>query len=380
MTLKTMELKLASLNVRSIKSTARCVNALQYLAKVKADVIFLQECGLPHLRCYRWWSRWWPHGLTVWSGGNDCRASGLGILLRGGNFAITGVREVVGGRLLVVDVMYRGSPLRLINVYASPTQSERLAVLQQLPVLLAMSRQLVLAGDFNCIIDAAGRSGSADSRLDSTSKFLMEMVKDAKLRDAFSDPAGGSQPRFTWSRSDGLARSRIDFVFTTKAVTVRHIDLTPVFFSDHCLLQASCHLQAGRGMWKLNMKLLTPENIEELKRDYACWRTVKPLFDSPTLWWEATKENIKRFFIISSSISFFFHKVHRGSSVMNSLREEDGSVTSLQTDMLRICTSIIQHHLPELPVLDHGGLGGQQAGESGPTTDPRGADWLHPFL
>eukprot|EP00061_Rhincodon_typus_P017129 g45688.t1 len=52
------------------------------------------------------------------------------------------------------------------------------------------------------------------------------------------------------------------------------------FFSDYCLLLANCHLldnqRAGKGMWKLNGKHLTPENIEELKRDNTRWRTMKP--------------------------------------------------------------------------------------------------------
>ncbi|XP_060706684.1 H-2 class II histocompatibility antigen, A-U alpha chain-like [Hemiscyllium ocellatum] len=46
-----------------------------------------------------------------------------------------------------------------------------------------------------------------------------------------------------------------------------------MFFSDHCLRLADCHLQdeqqAGKGTWKLNNKLLTPGSIEKLKRDYA---------------------------------------------------------------------------------------------------------------
>eukprot|EP00061_Rhincodon_typus_P010841 g35429.t1 len=52
-------------------------------------------------------------------------------------------------------------------------------------------------------------------------------------------------------------------------------------------------------MWKLNVKVLTSENIEELKRDHTrTWRTMKSLFESPADWWEAVKGNIKRFFIL----------------------------------------------------------------------------------
>ncbi|GCC26957.1 hypothetical protein chiPu_0005377 [Chiloscyllium punctatum] len=129
---------------------------MAFLANVKADVLFLQECGIPHLSSYRRWSSLWAHGPSVWSGGNDSRAFGLAILLQGGNFTISEVKEVVDRRLLIANVMYRNAPLRLINVYAPVGKSERMAVLQQLPLLLATSRPVILAGDFNCIIDADG--------------------------------------------------------------------------------------------------------------------------------------------------------------------------------------------------------------------------------
>ncbi|XP_048386687.1 nephrocan-like [Stegostoma tigrinum] len=51
-------------------------------------------------------------------------------------------------------------------------------------------------------------------------------------------------------------------------------------------------------MWKLSVKQLTPENVEEFKRDNKGWRTVKPLFESPTNGWETVKEKIMKFFIL----------------------------------------------------------------------------------
>eukprot|EP00061_Rhincodon_typus_P015410 g43063.t1 len=83
----------------------------------------------------------------------------------------------------------------------------------------------------------------------------------------------------------------------TLAFSVRSTIVKLVFFSDHCLLLADCHLQndqrAGKGTWKLDVKLLTPENIDELKRYYTGWKTVKPLFESPVDWWKTVKGNIK---------------------------------------------------------------------------------------
>eukprot|EP00061_Rhincodon_typus_P000329 g11335.t1 len=102
-----------------------------------------------------------------------------------------------------------------------------------------MSRPVILAGDFSCIIDADGRSSvgiaGGCSKLDVTSRFLIDTVKDAKLLDVFSTPADGAQRRCTWSRPHGSIHSRIDFLFMSRAFSVRSTGVEPVFFSDHCL-------------------------------------------------------------------------------------------------------------------------------------------------
>eukprot|EP00061_Rhincodon_typus_P012682 g38573.t1 len=163
---------------------------------------------------------------------------------------------------------------------------------------------------------------------------------------------------------------RIDFLFVFHVLSVRSTVIKLVLFSDHCLLLANCHLQrTGKGMLKLNVKQLTSEHIEELKRDYTGWRTMKPLSESPADWWETVKGNIRMFstlkgttvidvtedlqemnsqqasvfvsdaskIIFRSRIHtveqecevcshFFIQKVHRESSVHSSLKEEDGPV------------------------------------------------------
>eukprot|EP00061_Rhincodon_typus_P013475 g39869.t1 len=50
------------------------------------------------------------------------------------------------------------------------------------------------------------------------------------------------------------------FLFVSQVFSVRSTDVKLVFFCDHSLLLANCHLQddqpAGKGTWKLNVKLL----------------------------------------------------------------------------------------------------------------------------
>ncbi|XP_059834809.1 small ribosomal subunit protein uS5-like [Hypanus sabinus] len=78
-------------------------------------------------------------------------------------------------------------------------------------------------------------------------------------------------------------------------------------------------------MWKLNVKLLTPENIEELEKEYTGWRNLKSFFDSPVHWWEATKENIKRFFIRKG-----IQKARQGQGELRKLQTELQQLLLLQ--------------------------------------------------
>eukprot|EP00061_Rhincodon_typus_P016691 g45041.t1 len=95
------------------------------------------------------------------------------------------------------------------NIQPLGTMGQQLAILRQLPLLLAMSRLIILAGDFNCIIDMDRQSRGTDSDVDSTSGFLMETVKVAKLHDIFSTLAIRAQHRYTRSWPDGSIHSRI---------------------------------------------------------------------------------------------------------------------------------------------------------------------------
>eukprot|EP00061_Rhincodon_typus_P001679 g15431.t1 len=118
-------------------------------------------------------------------------------------------------------------------------------------------------------------------------RSLMETVKVAKLDDVFSPPLQMERTIDITSCAKWVYPLSDRFPMCVPHVLSQiHRQIKPVVFSDHCLLLAGCHLQdnqrASKGTRKLNVKPLTRENIEELKRDYTGWRAVKPLFQSPS--------------------------------------------------------------------------------------------------
>eukprot|EP00061_Rhincodon_typus_P016841 g45265.t1 len=144
------------------------------------------------------------------------------------------------------------------------------------------------------------------------------------------------QCRYTWVWPDSFIYSRIDFLFALCTFSVRSANIKLVF-SDYCLLLADRHLQEdqwpGKDMWKLYVKLLTPEIIEELKRDYREGeRETGKMVQTP----EKHADPISAADDGGVDVTEDLQKAHKQSSVLSSLNEDDGLVTSSQSDILRI--------------------------------------------
>ncbi|KAM9316078.1 uncharacterized protein PAF06_007036 [Gastrophryne carolinensis] len=289
-----------TINVRSIGSASRRNRVLAFLASQQAEIFMLQECSLPFSKHYRHLCAQWTHGPSYWSGGGENRNVGVAILIRGNRFTVDSVQELVCGRLLLVDGSWAGEPIRLINVYAPVEKNERMEFFHTLRPYLATTRAVVLAGDFNCPLEQDGRSTNSSAKLDKTSKLLREMVNEASLKDAAGAKGTGSA-NYTWSRSDGSVCSRIDFVFTSRAVRQKSSSLVPCFFSDHRAVYFQGELgngfPPGPGSWKLNCTLLENEKLMgELKEEYVLWREQQRYFNSFGEWWEYVKVKFRSFF------------------------------------------------------------------------------------
>ncbi|KAJ1149787.1 hypothetical protein NDU88_002592 [Pleurodeles waltl] len=136
----------------------------------------MQECGIPYTQSYSQLERQWTHGPSFWSGGNNCKSSGVAILIKGRHFTINRVTEQVNGRVLVVDGSWSG--------------------------------------------------------MDVTSRLLVEMTGEASLRDVVGS-MGPNARNYSWSKPDGSVRSRIDFLFTSPTVKPGRSSMVAVHFPDH---------------------------------------------------------------------------------------------------------------------------------------------------
>ena len=160
------------------------------------------------------------------------------------------------GKLVVLDVnSSEGGAFRLVAAYA-PTGAGRPAFFRRLEDFLGTSRSLVLAGDWNAILDARwDYEGMADRR--GGCKSLTNMLSRFQLTDRFRLDYP-TAPMWTWANSSGSARSYLDRIFCRLAdrdsIGCPHFKV--VGYSDHkfviCMVDIDRLHRQGPGYWKLN--------------------------------------------------------------------------------------------------------------------------------
>ncbi|KAJ1149797.1 hypothetical protein NDU88_002602 [Pleurodeles waltl] len=239
-----MAISLFTLNVRNIKSQVMRVGTLSFLATQDRDICFLQKCEIPYAQLYSQLAWQWTHRPSLSSGGNDCKSSGVAILIKGRHFTTNRVTEQVNGRVLVVYGSWSG-------MYV-------------------------------------------------TSKLLMEMICERSLQDVIGR-MGLNARNVSWSRSDISVCSRIDFLFTSPTVKSGQSSMVAIHYLDHRPVSFEGELTgkfpAGPGSWKLNCLLLeNKELVANLRVAYVEWRDMRDLFHSTSEWWEWVKDRFRSFF------------------------------------------------------------------------------------
>lgn len=100
------------------------------------------------------------------------------------------------GRFILSDFVLFGSDWRVICIYAPNNNCDRLSFFTALLPYCQCERKCVIMGDYNCVCDVADRSGSA-AYIDSSAKFLAEMIDQSDFLDVGKHVSRGGQLKFT---------------------------------------------------------------------------------------------------------------------------------------------------------------------------------------
>uniref|UniRef100_A0A3B3UVV5 exodeoxyribonuclease III n=1 Tax=Poecilia latipinna TaxID=48699 RepID=A0A3B3UVV5_9TELE len=176
------QLHITTINTRGLRDEVKCQSVFDHLHNSGGDLFLLQECGLPFMENYSKYEKRWPHGWSIWSGDNQNTATGVAILFNNKKFQIEKVENIVDGRVLLIDLDKEGFQIRLINVYGPTDLSERVILLQNLQSYICCGKNVIIAGDFNCILEKRGGNSknASTNRTDTSSKDYMWKMKFGK--------------------------------------------------------------------------------------------------------------------------------------------------------------------------------------------------------
>ncbi|KAG0430797.1 hypothetical protein HPB47_022362 [Ixodes persulcatus] len=281
-------LKVGTLNTVSLVAWKRKQWLLDLLNEEKIDIAFIQETKLSTPEMDKSFVRVFGHDFFCVHTLTTRFSGGTAVLVRKRKDVIVVARDLSDdGRAATADFLVGDRLIRFVSVYAPNNQRERRAFFETLRGTLDTPGDVVLGGDFNCVLAPSDKTSNANK--DSSAATLRDVIRDNDLIDV-TTRFPGFAPRYT--RWQGGSHARLDRLYVSGNLIPRvgsyHVKMVP--FSDHGLV--TTEIKGGapggrrpRGPWKMNMAILDDEGFyTEVRRrlehlgdavDACAWEELK---------------------------------------------------------------------------------------------------------
>ena len=178
------------------------------------------------------------------------------------------------GRYILAEIVIDNTKVVLVNVYAPNDSNQQVVFLKGLSNNILDkygNENLVLGGDFNCVIGTLDKRGGkpVDIRKASTIE-LKALIKTHNLLDTwrYKNPDSFGP---TWTNPSMKIQCRLDHLFISNQPSNRiyECEIIPNIYSDHSAVVLSisfCEHESprGPGFWKFNNSLLSDTKYVEL--------------------------------------------------------------------------------------------------------------------
>ena len=289
----------------------------QLFSKLEAgpwDLVVLVDTHCKDAAMARAWTqqgagpgRPWP-GQAFWSFSTSSHSGGVAVLIRDTAFVQSAEQQYdSGGRLLRVRLQLSGGQhASVVAVYAPALAELRPHFFElQLPAALQAPAHdmLLIAGDFNVVLDPFDRRGSSAVQLSEPGAVQLEAAMvSAGVQDAFRYLHPQQQQYTFFPYQSGHAPARLDRWLVSEAhlswvsgAAIMGLGTLP---GDHA--PVSLHLQPpgtplqGRGSWSFPVMLLNNDSYKQ-----SCRQHIQASFDAssgapPLHIWERLKADVRR--------------------------------------------------------------------------------------
>jgi exonuclease III len=309
---------LCTLNICAIECAAKKSLLKEFVIENDCDIVFMQEVV--------------SHDFDVFFG--YCAIVNIGTAPRG---TAALIRDGIKYRDLLLSecgriISFAVGDTNFINVYpisgAQYSRERRDFFLNEIVTHLNKpnTHNIVLGGDFNCIVDPADTRGTTKNLCHE----LKRLIETTNMKDVYSKYAGNYTTRqFTFHRGNSASRLDRFYLSTPLLSRTTNFRVAPVCFSDHSAVifryeinNIELAVRHGRGYWKINPMFLNVAEINERFRE-VCTETRQRMCyrGNFSKWWSVDFKNKTKAHYKSEAISFNRECARRKSFFYGLLQE-----------------------------------------------------------
>jgi hypothetical protein len=213
------------------------------------------------------------------------------------NIELANITRIPSGRTIAAD--YKG--IWLVNIYApsgaaKKNEREQFFNSELTYILRAAPEEIVLGGDFNCILEKSDTTGHPHYR-----RARAHLIQGLALRDAWEiNPSSHAYTHYS-----STSATRIDRIYLSHKLYPNKTSIVtiPAAFTDHLAVVLRMTVETplfirGRGIWKLNTAIAaTAETKHKLHQQWNKWSRLKRCYPNVNMWWELlVKKKIRHFY------------------------------------------------------------------------------------
>ncbi|KAI5085645.1 hypothetical protein C0J45_2327, partial [Silurus meridionalis] len=285
--------KMISWNVKGLNNKVKSVKVFSHLNNLKANVCFLQETHLMisrHKSLLRSWVG------QVFHSGYNCKASGTAILINKNTpFSPSNVISDPNGRYVIVSGSLYNCQVTLASIYAPNFFIKLFSKLPDLNIY-----QLIMGGDFNCVLNTVLNKSSPKSVLPSqSSKIINSLLELYGITEVWHLLNPHSRV-FSFFSTAHHTYTRIDYFFIDSKFipSVKSSSYESIIISDHAPVTLELALPGCyRSLypWKINVLLLSDNHfVQFLSEKISTFLEINSTEGiSTSLLWETLKAYLR---------------------------------------------------------------------------------------
>lgn len=330
-------LTIATFNCRGFTKPSKQAEVLELAKSKHVDILLLQETYIHSAAQIRNFDSSFKT-RSLWSFGRTGSCGVAIVLMPHFEGSVLRHSRDSEGRTLWIDL---DCGIRVVNVYAPlRPRSKQAEFFHTLDDILLGPSRVVVAGDFNVVLNTTDRSSNRGKRVarDYTGvKALRTLVDELELVDAWRALRPG-QAGMTWTGRGSQSRLDRFYVSPSLAISMHSTWITPSALSDHHLAVLRFAdpewTPRERGTWRLNTRLLhDPEivcDVEALIDNFlntelepTDWDELKDRIRECLRAWgkKRAREERAQLTIVSDAILLLSSPLSRGSGVAAALTE-----------------------------------------------------------